>query len=294
MTMYLYLSLKILVLLGLIHLCRSNGDIHWDYSDGEYGPDNWKNYFPLCGGDTQSPIDIEILSAHDDYQFTPFQFSPGYDSEQTFTLTNNGHSIQAVQTNNNGPSLQLTGGDLNGEYEFVNFHLHWGENDSPGSEHLVDGERYSGEIHFVHKNQETNTTAVLGMFLQSSSIPTISQDWTTFFDNAKLLQEEDESNEITISLSSLMSTNFNIFWRYNGSLTTPPCTPGVIWTVFQQPIDVDDVEFHNFRPSSIPKNHRPPQPLNDRTVDRSLLSKRKSIINILLQRLFGKINLKHI
>jgi len=273
--MDLYLSLKILVLLGLIHLCRSNGDIHWDYSDGEYGPDNWKKYFPLCGGDTQSPIDIDSLSTYY-YQFQSFNFSQGYYSEQTFTLTNNGHSIQAVQTNTNGPSLQLTGGDLNGEYEFVNFHLHWGENDSPGSEHLVGGLRYSGEIHFVHQNQETNTVAVLGMFLQSSSIPTIfpstiSQDWATFFDNAKLLQEEDESNEITISLSSLMSTNFNIFWRYNGSLTTPPCTPGVIWTVFEQPIDVDGDKFRNFRPSSIPKNYRPPQPLNDRIVDRSLL-----------------------
>jgi len=274
--MHLYLTL---VLLGLINLCRSSGDIPWDY--GANGPYSWANNFLLCAGVTESPIDIIVASTNVS-QFTPFEFSQGYDSEQTFTLTNNGHSIKAVQKDTNGPSLQLTGGDLNGVYKFVNFHLHWGDNDIAGSEHLVNGQSYSGEIHLVHQNTETNQIAVLGMFLQSSMIPTlfpshISEDWATFFDNAKMLKNEGESNEITIRLSSfmstsslsLMSTDFTRFWRYNGSLTTPPCTPDVIWTVFEVPIWVDAIGFHNFRPSIIPKNDRPTQPLYDRQIYQS-------------------------
>jgi len=277
--MHLYLAL---VLLGLIDLCRSSGAIPWSYNDnGEDGPYAWATNFIECAGNAESPIDIIVASTIVS-QFTPFVFSEGYNSSQTFTLTNNGHSIQAVQKDPNVAPLQLTGGGLDGVYDFVNFHLHWGDNDAAGSEHLLNGQSYSGEIHLVHQNTVTGQIAVLGMFLQSSAIPTIfpnkiSQDWETFFDKAQLLPKEDDTNEITISLSSfmtysplaLMSTDFTRFWRYDGSLTTPPCSPNVTWTVFEVPIWVDATGFHNFRPINIPKNDRPTQALDGRPISQS-------------------------
>jgi len=275
--MHLYLAL---VLLGLINLCRSSssGGPAWDYNSPQF----WASNYPQCAGDTESPIDI-IVALTNFSSFTPFVFSQGYDEPQIFTLTNNGHSIQAVQKDPNVAPLQLTGGGLDGVYDFVNFHLHWGDNDAAGSEHLLNGQSYSGEIHLVHQNTVTNQIAVLGMFLQSSMIPAnfpeseITKDWKTFFKNAEKLSKESDTNEIFISLSSFMttssssinSTDFTRFWRYDGSLTTPPCSPNVTWTVFEVPIWVDAIGFHNFRPSIIPKNDRPTQAVNGRNISQS-------------------------
>jgi carbonic anhydrase len=107
----------------------------WNY--GEYGPDVWSEMYPTCGGQSQSPINI--LTACTTYkQFQPFVLASGYDEQHNFTLTNNGHTI--VGTFNNESKLsafRLTGGSLNGTFEFQNFHLHWGQNHKSGSEHEV-------------------------------------------------------------------------------------------------------------------------------------------------------------
>lgn len=36
---------------------------------------------------------------------------------------------------------KISGGPLNGAYEFAQLHFHWGENDTIGSEDLIDGQR---------------------------------------------------------------------------------------------------------------------------------------------------------
>ncbi len=107
----------------------------WNYE--EYGPDVWSETYPTCGGQLQSPINI--LTACTVYKnFTPFIFGSEYNEQHNFTLTNNGHTIIGTFNNEiNLPDFRLTGGDLNGTFEFVNFHLHWGENAKSGSEHEV-------------------------------------------------------------------------------------------------------------------------------------------------------------
>jgi carbonic anhydrase len=107
----------------------------WNYD--EYGPDVWSERYPSCAGQSQSPINI--LTACTSYKnFTPFAFGAGYNEQHNFTLQNNGHTI--VGTFHNEEKLaafRLEGGDLNGTFELVNFHLHWGENHKTGSEHEV-------------------------------------------------------------------------------------------------------------------------------------------------------------
>jgi carbonic anhydrase len=106
----------------------------WNY--GDLGPDVWSDEYPLCSGRSQSPINIR--TACTTYQsFTPFQFSSTYNLTNNFTITNNGHTIVGTYNGTESSSLKLTGGSLHGTYEFVNFHLHWGENYKSGSEHQV-------------------------------------------------------------------------------------------------------------------------------------------------------------
>ena len=84
-------------------------------------------------GKRQSPINIQ--TACTTYQsFEPFSFTSIHNISLNFTLTNNRHTIIG-QTNNT--QLFLTGGNLNGNYSFVNFHIHWGPNYNTGSEHQV-------------------------------------------------------------------------------------------------------------------------------------------------------------
>lgn len=42
---------------------------------------------------------------------------------------------------------EVSGGPLNEDnYKFAQFHMHWGVDDTKGSEHLVDGQSYPAEV----------------------------------------------------------------------------------------------------------------------------------------------------
>ena len=47
---------------------------------------------------------------------------------------------------------------------------------------------------------------------------------------------------VTFNLNHLITNfteiNLNGYYRYSGSLTTPPCSENVIWTIFEQKIDI--------------------------------------------------------
>lgn len=124
-------TLVILILCIFVH--RNNGST-WNYAD--LGPDVWSDTYPLCAGHYQSPINIR--SACTAYQsFEPFHLASNYNSTNNFKLTNNGHTVVGRFSTNISEPLLLTGGGLNGTFEFISFHLHWGENYKSGSEHQV-------------------------------------------------------------------------------------------------------------------------------------------------------------
>ena len=137
-----------------------------------------------------------------------------------------------------------------------------------------NGDQYAGESHFVYKDEETNRSAVLSFLMESENVtdyqelPTDEQ-WKIYFDQAQKLIRENDSITIDLTLSALMGSDLKEFWRYNGSLTTPPCTENVIWTVFRRPIYIFNYEFESFRNDLFFESYRGPQPLYDRTVIRS-------------------------
>ena len=55
------------------------------------------------------------------------------------------------------------------------------------------------------------------------------------------------------------------YYRYQGSLTTPPCSEGVEWIVRANPIELAREQIETFR-AIFHENNRPVQPLEGRSV----------------------------
>ncbi|XP_028840687.1 carbonic anhydrase 4a [Denticeps clupeoides] len=246
------------------------------------GPRKWEEESSTCGGRKQSPINIVTRKTIPDERLTPFQFS-GYQQAFRSSIKNNGHSVAV-----NIPHMAtISGGNLETTYKAVQFHLHWGRNGGPGSEHTIDGEQYPMELHIVHMKQKFSSlsealqdptgVAVLGFFYEVSKLPN-----NKYGQLIKILESVPTKNASAtfsspLSLNQLIPREQNLtgYYRYEGSLTTPGCNEAVVWTVFQDPIPLDRnqlsafsrLKFHDG--TSMVDTFRPVQPLNDRTVYRS-------------------------
>ena len=66
----------------------------------------------------------------------------------------------------------LKGGPLKGKYEFLEFHFHWGPNNTTGAEHTLNGETLPLELHIVFQKikpkPKTQKLAVTGFFFNVS------------------------------------------------------------------------------------------------------------------------------
>ena len=95
------------------------------------------------------------------------------------------------------------------------------------------------------------------------------QEWAKYVNAASQLQRVNSTLNVTLNLASLMGTRTNKFYRYQGSLTVPPCTEGLTWTVFTEPIQLLDSEINKLRTNIMVKNYRYPEPVRDRVVYRN-------------------------
>uniref|UniRef100_A0A3B4H4C7 Carbonic anhydrase n=1 Tax=Pundamilia nyererei TaxID=303518 RepID=A0A3B4H4C7_9CICH len=170
---------------------------------------NWSKY-PNCSGTRQSPINIVSESAKPNNNLSEIHFE---NSSNIMSIKNNGETVQVMLES----GVKISGGNLSGEYDTVQFHFHWGNGSSvPGSEHTVDGKRYPMELHIV------NTMPIY---------------------NRNMTQAAEDPTGIAalagFSLKDLLgNVSLSKYYRYLGSLTTPLCNEAVVWTVFKEPIKV--------------------------------------------------------
>jgi carbonic anhydrase len=222
-------------------------EIHWGYT-GEGAPANWGNLkpeFAACGkGTSQSPIDFSKT-----YKTVLDKIVFSY-KDIPLKVINNGHSIQV----NCEPGSTVT---IDGqEYKLVQFHFH-----AP-SEHTVKGQFYDMELHLVHKN-DRDEIAVVGVFMKKGQPNKLIQ---VIWDNIpKEIDKENIVSNISINPSGLLPKNQK-YYHYYGSLTTPPCTEGVNWSVMTTPIEVSAEQIEKFKSVMGFENNRPVQPLNKRFV----------------------------
>lgn len=217
---------------------------HWGYS-GAAGPGQWGDLstaYELCKtGHQQSPIDIGhtqqagLASFEADYHAIPLH------------VVNNGHTIQV----NYAPGSILRLG--HSEYQLLQFHFH-----SP-SENTLNGKHFDMEIHFVHKDGDGHL-GVLGVFVEAGDHNVALQE--IWHHMPKQANSEAKQAEVAINGRDLMPRKQD-YYRFAGSLTTPPCSEGVQWHVLKQPIQASRDQVDAFV-DIVGRNNRPVQRLGHR------------------------------
>ena len=213
---------------------------HWSY-DGPTGPRYWGRIDPAYAacdtGQQESPIDLSNAIDAEigalDIHWRPL---PG-------RVFDTGHAIQVETATGSNMTMGGQG------YQLLQFHVH------QPSEHLLNGHRYPLEIHFVHTAPD-GSLAVVGVFAEQGTANPVLQ---AVLDAAK---SRPEAERPTLDLNGMLPEARDYF-RYEGSLTTPPCSEVVNWAVLGSPITVSTAQIEAFGRLH-PGNTRPLQPLNRR------------------------------
>uniref|UniRef100_A0A8U8BNJ8 carbonic anhydrase n=1 Tax=Geospiza parvula TaxID=87175 RepID=A0A8U8BNJ8_GEOPR len=273
------------------------GGCPWCPCSSSAGPSHWKELKATCGGDRQSPVNIDRRRLQRDGGLGDILFE-GYDQAPPgkWRLTNNGHTglFPTPSLPSACPAhITVSGGGLPGRYRALQLHFHWGSPAGNGSEHTLDGRQLPMEMHIVHMNAmyqtlaeakgHPNGLAVLGFFFQVG-LQGPSRTWVLAVQLGELSAPSCRTGDSvdlasTFRLSTLLppAPRLSGYYRYQGSLTTPDCSEAVVWTVFEEPVEIGREQVLAFvstlhfplEGSTLLKminNFRPPQPLRSRKV----------------------------
>ncbi|MDF7668012.1 carbonic anhydrase family protein [Orbaceae bacterium ESL0727] len=219
---------------------------HWGY-EGKEGPANWGELsadFAACHtGKYQSPINITHAL---DISLPPLTFTYNVTHE---SIVNNGHTIQVTAKDEDVFSLD------DETFQLVQYHFH-----AP-SENQIDGKSYPLEAHFVHATKDGALAVVAVMF----DLGEENRALTTIIDTMPNQQNKDVEFKKHVDVAALYPAD-KTYYRYSGSLTTPPCTEGVRWLVMKNPITLSAEQLKKFQAALKHANNRPVQPLNGRVI----------------------------
>ncbi|XP_076826798.1 carbonic anhydrase 14 [Brachyhypopomus gauderio] len=268
----------------LLCLCTGPTGAEWAYA-GHGGQSEWPSLFPECGGPSQSPVDVVTTQTrHEPSLITPQLLGYHQHRDTPFTLTNNGHTVEMSLPNWMGVA------GLPWQFSAVQLHLHWGNgmNMAVGSEHTTDGQSASAELHVVHYNSELyantseaksqeNGLAVLAVLIEAGE--EMNQAYDNILNHLDLIRHAGLSVAIpAFDVQALLPADLSRYFRYNGSLTTPPCHQSVLWTIFSERVKVSHSQLimletvlfsskaDEIQPTMLQNNYRSTQPLNHRVV----------------------------
>lgn len=223
----------------------------WGYA-GDLGPDRWAELSPeyrLCGlGTRQSPIDIrEGLAV--DLEPIAFDYRPS-----GFSVVDTGHTVQVNVAPGNGLTV------MGRRYELVEFHFH-----RPGEER-VNGQQFDMAAHLTHRDAQ-GRLAVLAVLLSRGPDdrpqPVLQSVWA----NLPLEKGEAQVAPAPLDLNQMLPADRG-YYTYMGSLTTPPCSEGVLWMVMRQPVLLTGQQIDVFA-RLYPMNARPLQAGSGRLIKQS-------------------------
>lgn len=222
----------------------------WSYADPN-GPEKWASLAPentLCGsGKNQSPVDIDRKKTAN-IQTAGIKFNYGMTLPETITNTGN-----LLQISTRGWA-KITVDGIEFALSTIDLHI--------PSEHTVDGKHYPMEIEFIHRSKDGQIAVVSRMAIPGRPDRTLRK----IMENLPMKAGQTEKLSPTALKNAEMKKKYGNYYRYNGSLTTPPCTEGVRWFIMKQPLTVSKEQYEKLKKAMPQDNNRPAQALNARKV----------------------------
>ncbi|WP_319381049.1 carbonic anhydrase family protein [Thiomicrorhabdus sp.] len=219
---------------------------HWGYS-GHEGPEYWgelSHQYATCkNGKSQSPIN---LSGFVDEALKPIGFSY---RTSPMNIVNNGHTVQV--NFQKGSSIQVDGKT----FKLLQVHFH-----TPSENH-INGHSYPMEAHFVHASDQGELAVVAVMIQEGAADPFIAKIVKAMPQHAGKAQ--DVAGVSVNGMEFLPA--FKGYYRFEGSLTTPPCSEGVRWLVMKHAAHASAQQIAALH-KVIGTNNRPIQAKNGRSV----------------------------
>jgi carbonic anhydrase len=220
--------------------------VHWGYA-GHQGPEHWgelsHDYSACSEGENQSPIN---LAGFVESELKPIEFNYEVGGNE---VLNNGHTIQLNFSP--GSNISVDGR----EFELKQYHFH-----APSENH-VNGESYPMEAHLVHADKAGNLAVVGVMFAEGETNTSLASVWS-FMPG---IEGGKQNMPASVSADGILPADRD-YYRFNGSLTTPPCTEGVLWLVMKAPVTASKDQIGKFAKVMKHPNNRPIQAINARAV----------------------------
>lgn len=226
--------------------------LHWSYF-GKDAPRYWGELSPeyaTCKtGKNQSPINLKDKAAVGTTSLAGFDV---YYRETALKIIDNGHTLQVNLPL--GSYIKIKGH----RYELLQYHFH-----TP-SEHQKDGFNYPMEMHLVHKDGDGNLAVIAIIFQEGETNPVLAElmNFLPKKENKLMIYEN-----VKIHPAKFFPSDKK-FYKYSGSLTTPPCTEGVYWMVFKQPVEASVRQLEEMN-KYLGSNARPVQKIYSRSLLKS-------------------------
>ncbi len=226
----------------------ASGSNHWGYT-GHEGPEHWgeldSTYILCTSGKNQSPVNLTGFIEGD---LKPIAFNY---TASVSELLNNGHTVQA----NIAAGNTITVADHTYDLKQIHFHT--------PSENLVEGKSFPLEGHLVHADKDGNLAVVAVMFEVGGENRALAKLWQHMPEQAG----EKKMFNAKLDAGEILPKNRD-YYRFNGSLTTPPCSEGVMWLVMKEPVSVSKAQVDHFAHVMHHPNNRPVQPAFARPIIR--------------------------
>jgi carbonic anhydrase len=221
----------------------------WDY-EGKRGSLNWGKLdpgFKACSkGHEQAPLDIRNAHLNKALQPIEFHYIAG-----AVRLENDGHTV-AVHVD---PGSYIVAGGV--RYELIGYDFHH------PSESAVRGKLTDMEVHLTHRSADGKLAVVSVRLNEDVGNP--SGVLATLWPHLPTKAGASEKVTEMVNPGGFLPADRG-YWTYQGSLTTPPCTEGVRWFVFEQELSISRDQLRAFA-NLFKVNTRPLQDAHGRRIE---------------------------
>uniref|UniRef100_A0A6Q2YYG5 protein-tyrosine-phosphatase n=1 Tax=Esox lucius TaxID=8010 RepID=A0A6Q2YYG5_ESOLU len=221
---------------------------------GTHGPAGWASTYPECSARNQSPVDISDEDAQVSQECQELTLH-GFNAESSnkTSMKNTGKTVAVLLKDD----YFVRGAGLPGRFKAEKMEFHWGHsNGSAGSEHSVNGRKFPVEMQIYLYNsddfdslsaaiKEKRIIAAMAVFFEvgrrdNPAVEPIIQGLK------RVVHHEKETFLSPFILRDLLPSSLGSYYRYTGSLTTPPCSKVVEWIIFSRPVFLSHSQLEAF------------------------------------------------